>query len=460
MSWFQSSFSLDRRSLGLMRILTALAVLVDLVFRSQVLVELHSDAGAFPRSLAARGVDIAWVFPHFWVGDSVGVGLLFVAHAFLAILLFSGIQVRWVGFLLWFFQLSITHRTSPSASGGDLLLVALLFWGIFLPWDETFTKRQGFRPSVPAPPTFFGVASVALTLQVAVIYLLAFWFKSGSQWRWDLTAVQASLLAHHYATSIGATFKELGFPLKFLTAGVLVLEALVLPSLLITWRKRILRQFVLLGLAVFHAGLIFFLDLGAFPFASLALLAGVLPSRVWGHEEPLAQGRERPLAKVLALLFLTLMLWRNLSTAGWSPLPQPPWSIYLQRFQMQQSWTLFTPDAGNYLWWVSLHGESANKNWDLFPNFRPYEGKVPEVASQAIGHHRWTKYLGRVLDGSWYNANELLGDFWCRRLTRLDPSNPPQKLEVFVHHVPITKSMAYGSPTTTRVFQRSCGERP
>ena len=83
-----------------------------------------------------------------------------------------------------------------------MLLVAALFWGLFLPWGWRFSVDALRTVGAPASNAFLGVPGAAWIGQICILYAFSALVKNGSQWREEGTAIAYVLQAGQYNTAL------------------------------------------------------------------------------------------------------------------------------------------------------------------------------------------------------------------------------------------------------------------
>src|SRR3954452_22414312 len=145
-SKLQELFSLDLRSLAVLRIGLALLVLGDLAARATDLRAHYTDFGILPRAaLSPFGpASIHALSDSPWF-----LGTLFLIAALFALALLVGFQTRIACFVSWFLLLSLHGRNPIILQGGDILFRVLFFWSLFLPLGARFSL-DALRSGPPA----------------------------------------------------------------------------------------------------------------------------------------------------------------------------------------------------------------------------------------------------------------------------------------------------------------------
>lgn len=237
--YLSAAFSIDLRTLALFRATLGSVLCVTLLLRFCDLGAFQADDGVLPRAwlLQSEG-PLGWSL-HFAGGTALFQGALLAAQALLAFCLAVGYRTRLAVVLSWFLLLSLHGRNPLVLTGADGLMAALLFWGMFLPLAARWSVDAALST---APPPLQGAAlswaSAGLVLQVLA----------------SNAAVASSV---HVLAPAGLLLALSPVLLKPLRAAVLVL------------------------LLVMHLGFAWVLDLGHFPYVSLAALTVLLGGGWW-----------------------------------------------------------------------------------------------------------------------------------------------------------------------------------
>jgi hypothetical protein len=276
-------FKLDLRSLALFRVSLALLVLTDLVQRAQDLTAHYTDFGILPRAPLIEIYLYSWLWSlHVLNGTTIFQTFLFIFAGAVALALLFGYKTRFATTLTWILLVSLQNRNPLILHGGDVELRLLLFWGIFLPLGAYYSVDSALNSSQkPLPKSIFSDATVAITLQICMIYWFAWAHKYHPIWREEGSAVYYALNIDTYVTSFGHFLLKFPPLLVFLNFATLGIELLAPFLLFVPFKNAFFRCFVVVLFILLHIGfgLVFRLEL--FPFISSVAWLVFLPSKFW-----------------------------------------------------------------------------------------------------------------------------------------------------------------------------------
>ncbi|MEO0395209.1 MAG: DCC1-like thiol-disulfide oxidoreductase family protein [Cyanobacteria bacterium P01_A01_bin.137] len=247
-------YGLDLRSLALLRIGLALALLCDLAFRAGDLL------GQGVVSRGGRGE--LWL-PGYWsihgLSESIGWQMgCFAIATLAALLMLIGYRTRWATIVAWVMLISLHNYSLPAVHAADDVLRAILFWAMFLPLGSSYSVDQALNTSPqPQPQRIFTGATLGLMAQQCYIYVVS------ALWQ-TMAPNNASVSPMIMGTALA-------------WAGPLLLWS--------PFRTDVCRTVVVFAFVLFH--LVFHLSLGLTP--NLGLLSIVscftwlafIPSSVW-----------------------------------------------------------------------------------------------------------------------------------------------------------------------------------
>lgn len=286
---FRDIYSIDLRSLALFRIALSLLLIVDLWSRSTSLEAHYSDMGVLPRDVLMY-VDSPWrISVHLFNGTWVFQALLFVIAALVAVALMIGYRSRLMTVLSWFLLLSLHNRNPLLLQASDNLLLMLLFWSMFLPLGARYSMDMALagvakdheRGGERGGHALLTVASVAILLQVMLVYFFGALHQYGTEWIPDGTALYFAFHVDIFATPLAIWLRHFPGLLQVLTYMVWVLE-LVGPILVfIPVFTYYLRFVVISGLCALQLGLLLCMDLGLHPWVGMTALLLFIPAGFW-----------------------------------------------------------------------------------------------------------------------------------------------------------------------------------
>jgi hypothetical protein len=222
-----------------------------------------------------------WSF-HLWAGTRWLQGVLFFSAAIAAFLLLVGYKTRIAVLISWLLLTSTHNRFFDLQQGGDFVLRILIFWSIFLPLGSAYSIDGRLKATEEKKPRrVLSLATTAILLQVAFIYLFTAISKSRDVWWFEGSTL-------HYALNIDQYTKPLGYVLLSFTSWlplfsriVFILEVfafLLLFFPLFTAPVRMITILLMIGL---HMGMGASMKLGPFPWVMTAGLLLFVPSWAW-----------------------------------------------------------------------------------------------------------------------------------------------------------------------------------
>jgi HTTM domain len=160
----------------------------------------YTDFGILPRaSLGLYTWRTVWTLHGAASPHPALVVALFAIAAVFALLLALGWRTRLATFVSWLLLTSLQYRNPALVFGGDVMLRMLLFWGLFLPLGARWSLEARRRP--PAADSFVSVASLALVVQIALVYVCSALNRTGPTW-WDGRALHDALHFDQFASGL------------------------------------------------------------------------------------------------------------------------------------------------------------------------------------------------------------------------------------------------------------------
>ena len=277
-------FSVDLRSLAVLRIALGALLLIDLFNRSFDLTAHYSDLGVLPRSVLFETEGVrGYLSLHALSGSVMWQAILFALAAYFALTLMLGIRTRLATVASWLLLLSLHHRNPAVLQAGDTLLRLLLFWAMMLPMGARWSVDSSASPLMlhhRKDNRLLSVAGVAMMLQVCLVYWFTVTFKDHPMW-WHWDAAKFALNVDQLVTSLGVWVRQIEWLLPILTLLAFGL-AIAAPILVFcpVWTGTA-RMLVIIAMIVTHLALAMSLKLGLLPYVAAASWLVFLPTQWW-----------------------------------------------------------------------------------------------------------------------------------------------------------------------------------
>ncbi len=421
-------FTIDLRSLALLRVGLAVSVLADVGTRALDLVSLYSDRGVLPRDLLleVQGRE-AYLSVHYWASAHPWLqGGVFAFTAAAAVALLVGWRTRAATLVCWYLVASLQVRLPFGYFGGDTTLRMLLFWALFVPLAARFSLDAARGRVQPRPDRYVSGASAALLLQVGLIYWITGIRKSGELW-WSGQAVFYALQLDEWATPLGVRLRPETSLLEWLTYGTLGIELLGPFLAFVPFWNGAFRLAAVASFWAFHAGLAACMSIGLFPLISMVAWLPFVPTLVWerlGSEtRKRGEGATDAHSRWASFVALALLAYIVVTLAERStPLPRVlPDSVRAigTVLRLHQSWAMFSPDPPPFTARYDFHARLSDGSyvtspvpgglrWTVF--FSHFE---PSHLSREPVDERLLRSLGSHHCAQW---NEGLVDPWMERV--------------------------------------------
>ena len=279
-------FSVDLRSLAVLRIALGVLLLVDLYGRSANLTAHYTDQGVLPRSLLFESEGFrAYLSLHALSGSLIWQAVLFGLAGYFAFTLILGIRTRLATVASWLLLLSLHHRNPVILQSGDTLLRLLLFWAMMLPLGARWSVDSAASPLVlyhRKDNRLLSVAGVAILLQVCLVYWFTVTFKDHPMW-WKWDAARYALNVDQLVTPLGLWIRQIDWLLPILTFTAFGL-AIAAPILAFcpVWTGTA-RMLVIIAMIGTHLALAMSLKLGLLPYVAAASWLVFIPTQWWDY---------------------------------------------------------------------------------------------------------------------------------------------------------------------------------
>lgn len=388
---------IDVRSLAIFRIGLALIIIFDLLIRSQDIGAHYADDGVLPRDILITNTADQWnISLHLMNGTWQFQLFLFIIAAIAAFALLVGYRTRLATVLSWIFLVSLQTRNPIILQGGDMLLRMLLFWGMFLPLGAYWSVDQKSKP-LPANP-IVSAASIALLLQVCLVYCFTAILKDDPIWRKDGTAIWYALNIEQYVTSFGQFLLQFPNLLKFLTFSTFYIEAFG-PFFAFSpiWTGP-LRFATALTFILFHIGMGLSMELGPFSYVCVTAWLVFIPEWFWNlflRKDAFVNGipwKASWFSNILATLFLVYIIVWNVHTLDKDQ--SFPFPAIAEITRVDQEWNMFAPYPLRDDGWYVIPGKLQDgTELDLFNGNSPVSWEKPPLLAATYKNDRWRSYL-------------------------------------------------------------------
>lgn len=473
-------FAIDARSLAIFRMALAAWIVMQVGLRLPDVGALLSDAGAIPRaSVLAHTPPALSIWSLYLVAESPAAQTALAAvQIACAVFLFFGWRTRLMAFASWLFLVSLEARNPLACSGYDALAQLLAFWAMFVPMGAALSVDRALS-NEPAEREVFSVGTIALLMQVALLYVFAGLHKYQSPvWR-DGTAMATAFLTPEFVNGPGHLLAAAPGLLTAMTHAVVYFEVLGPIALFSPVYHVPLRALVTLAFVVLQVGFGMCLAVTLFPFISTAGILAFVPPEFWtrfprlegmiervvtapahlfgrlGRSAP-SWGLTRWERGLVAFLTLYVAVWNTatlkprflaqtsrravpLEGRGYRP---PHWICWLGlSLRLNQAMTMFTEPDGAAEWnEVRVRNASGTTTWYIddsrISNVRP-----PPERQFTLRSLRWGNFWTVLPAYTW--AHTHTGAYLCRRLRREFPDVKQVELTLFRAHQKVP-----GDPTS------------
>lgn len=261
-----SRLALDLRSLALLRAGLGIVLFCNAIGRLLQAGALYTDAGLLPRDLAVGAIEAGRISVHLASGGLLFALLLSALQAGAAALLALGWRSRASGLALWLLMVSAIARHPAMLDASEAFALALLSFGLLLPWNARWSVDAAFASTRPGP-VHLSWAGIALLVYVCLLPIaLLLWADAPG----GLSAWLSAPAAHapgrwllHAAALIGP-----------LNVALHIAGWLILPLALAPWSRPYARRAALVLAMLLGAGAL--LSLCPATLAVLTLLATAL----------------------------------------------------------------------------------------------------------------------------------------------------------------------------------------
>jgi len=425
-----------------MRICIASVILFDLGIRLTDLEAFYSDSGVLPlNSLFENSWSRYFISVHTISGLWQVQFILFMISFFCGIMLLIGYRTQLFTILSWFMMLSLHNRNGFILQGGDDLLRMVLFWGMFLPWGESYSCDHLMGAKNYSGSTVLSVATIAYLLQICYIYTGSALLK-GPEWNRDFTAIYYAYSLDQIAYPITKFLYYKYSLLKVLTFLAYYFELLVPLLFFIPLKHSFFRTAGIFGIITFHLINASTLFIGLFPLIGIVTVIGILPSNAmdvfdkitlrlrenvkssfneiaknigyilkWRapvYSDSPVKGSVKKGCLIFLVLFVFDWNFSNLTFIHSKLSKDLRWIGYGLR--LDQNWGMFAPGVFKEDGWYVMEAiTDKNETIDLLePDGRTDHKKPRDIVSR-FKNDRWRKYSENFI----FSDNENMRGYFC-----------------------------------------------
>ena len=218
-------WAVDSRALAAFRACLGALLLVDLAGRARDLRAHYTDFGVLP-----RWADLEWVglrarlSVHALFGNPPWQIALFILAALAALCLLLGYRTRLATVLSWYLVISLQARNPGILSAADNLLRVLLLFSLFVPLGARWSIDQRDSETDEAPAAILTAGTVAIQLQLCLVYWFTAAAKTGEPWHGAGTAIWIALSFDQMVSPWGHFLRQFPRLLGLATHATLALE--------------------------------------------------------------------------------------------------------------------------------------------------------------------------------------------------------------------------------------------
>ena len=274
--------TLDLRALAVFRVGIGLLLALDTLMRWRDLRAHYADFGILPVApFIQQFGNRLHISLHLASGTAGWQHCLFAITLLAGLAMMLGWRTRLATIAGWVLLVSVQNRNPMILNGGDVLLRLLYFWAMFLPLGARYSIDAALQTTQGAANNrLCSGGTIALILQIAMIYLSTSLLKTGKEWWPDGTASYFALSLDSFATSTGVWLRQYFTLLHAATYFVYLLEAATTFLILSPFFQVVTRTVTLAVLVLMHLNFDVTMQIGLFPWIDIVALIALLPPAV------------------------------------------------------------------------------------------------------------------------------------------------------------------------------------
>jgi len=440
LSWDYWFGQVDARPLGIFRILFALVLLKDAVYRLLIGNMFYADNGIAPRDLMASLYrEWRWSLLD-GLGADWQITLFFLLWIGVLVALLLGYRTRWMTILNWILILSIHERNIYMLNGADTAMRVMSFWIMFLPLGRAYALDRLRKPDLSL--TAFAFPLRIAQLQFAFIYLATFIMKAHGETWLDGSAVYLSLqlrgFTHPIADWLLASAPYLFFQIA--TLFTIIAEGAFFPLMFLPFEQPRLKLVGLLAMGSVHIGIGILMAVPNFSMVMLACYLlffegawlvrigqRIFPQRTFEDIPALSPALPLSRRRIVLVLSLGCLLFTVYAYNLWHMRPDEkplghaistPQTQVVQLLGLWQIWDMFAPNP-----FPTDGGMLVNGTYD--------DGQMVELRTGMTDRDRiprfyfgtgtrWKKYDENLYYSWLTDLMDAQAQYYCRTLNTAD----------------------------------------
>ena len=462
--YFLQHYSLDIRALALMRIAIALIVITDLIIRSGDLSAHYTDEGLWPVNLAKTiyAKPGSWSV-HWLSGSSSWIIGLFGIHFLAATCLLAGYKTRLANLVLWVLTISLHNRNLYILQAGDDLLRLVLFWGLFIPWNQCYCLDKA--ETTDKKLNFIGI--IGYIFLISSVYFFATNLKTSNEWHSNGSAIYYALSLDQLRLSPAGDWLYHYPKLMQLLTWLCYYMELFIP-ILILWpsKKGYLRWLTFLFILLLHTGIGLTLYVGLFFSINIASGIGLIPGYVLNKFFEKIKNRKTPSLyqlkvvkrlkvgqRYFAASVIAICLIVNLSSLSWFAFElKKEIGLVVNVFRLDQYWGMFAPTVfKNDGWYVFSGIDSNGKEHDLKHDKDTLDFTKPEHLAKDYKTDRWRKLAENMSMDAYSFLRPQYGNYYLRKWNKQHPDKKMVTLNLYFMEE-ISLPNYFTEPVTKNLF--------
>ena len=402
-------FAIDVRALAVLRMAVGLLVLGELFNALGTYSFFYGEHGflTIPMNQVfcppGQGFwSLHWIFDAPW-----WVTTLMILTGVSAIGLVVGWRTRELTLITLVLFWSLNVRNPLVTTAGHVLLRMVLVWMIFLPMNAVWSLDARIRKSaVPEGGKVFSIATVALMIQIAMMYFFSGIAKWNEVWMRG-EALEIALNLDLYVKPLGHWLAQFPMVTRTFTLVTVIMELTGPLLLFLPFGNRWLRAWFLLAFCLMHVGIWLTMSIGIFSLVAISCWIVFLPGEFWNRFDKRTNGRELtdqaggsqfrlPIwsSCICGLLLINAVLM-NCGNAGWLG-ENGRWFRQVGNVTMTtQEFVMFGRPSPDNIWFELRQGDG--KAWETIRGPQREEEDITDPDSRSVYLTENSQYWRRTL---------------------------------------------------------------